>query len=198
MSEDNVAPFPPASHLPALSEDALALQFSTKHAAELRYVAEWNKWLRWNGTKWEPDKTVHIFDLVRDLCRSVAVRVEGSAAKSVASHHTVAAVASLARSDRRHAALPEQWDVSPWLLNTPGGTVDLRTGDLGPHNREDYLTKSTAVAPAPGPCPLWQQFLNRVFDEDVQLVGFVQRMLGYCLTGITSEHAMFFLLRPGR
>ena len=113
MSEDNVAPFPPASHLPALSEDALALQFSTKHATELRYVAEWNKWFRWNGTKWEPDKTVHIFDLVRDLCRSVAVRVDGSAARSVASHHTVAAVASLARSDRRHAALPEQWDVSP-------------------------------------------------------------------------------------
>ena len=197
MSEDNVAPFPPASRLPALSEDALALQFSTKHAAELRYVAEWNKWFRWNGTKWEPDKTVHIFDLVRDLCRSVAVRVEGNAAKGVASHHTVAAVASLARSDRRHAALPEQWDISPWLLNTPGGTVDLRTGDLGPHNREDHLTKSTAVAPAPGPCPLWRQFLSRVFDEDEQLIGFVQRMLGYCLTGITRDHAMFFFYGLG-
>ena len=190
--------FPPASRLPALSEDALALQFSTKHAAELRYVAEWNKWFRWNGTKWEPDKTVHIFDLVRDLCRSVAVRVEGTAAKGVASHHTVAAVASLARSDRRHAALPSSGTLAPGCSIRPAGQLTCALATSGRTIREDYLTKSTAVAPAPGPCPLWLQFLSRVFDEDEQLIGFVQRMLGYAPDRHHPRARDVLFLRPGR
>jgi putative DNA primase/helicase len=105
-------------------------------------------------------------------------------------------VERLARSDRRHAATVEQWDVNPWLLNTPGGVVDLRTGELRPALREDYMTKITAVAPG-GECLLWQAFLSRITDGDEELQRFHQRMSGYALTGVTREHALFFLYGTG-
>jgi phage/plasmid-associated DNA primase len=82
---------------PAFSDDALALLFSAEHADTLRYVALWNRWYRWTGKLWEQDTTLLAFDLVRDLCRRIAAKAnEGG--RVLASHRTVAAVASLARA----------------------------------------------------------------------------------------------------
>jgi putative DNA primase/helicase len=175
---DTVTPFPPPNRqLATFCDEALALQFSTRHASLLRYVAPWGKWHHWTGVRWEPDDTLHALDMARDLCRDMALYVPEHS-KSVASKRTVEAVLSLARADRRHASTIGQWDTSPWLLNTPGGTVDLRTGDMRPHDPEDYITKCTAVAPG-GECPLWRAFLDRVTDGDIQLQAFLQRMVGY-------------------
>ncbi len=144
---------------PVFSDDALALRFSAEHADNLRYVAVWNRWFRWNGVSWEQDTTLLAFDLVRDLCRRVATEAnEGG--KGLASHRTVAAIASLARADRRHAATIDQWDENPWLLNTPEGTIDLRTGVKRPHSLDDYITKCTAVGPGRD-CLLWLPFSIR-------------------------------------
>ena len=181
--------------LPALSDDALALRFSETHAETLRYVAPWNNWYRWSGKLWERDTTLLAFDLARDLCRDAARKASDNG-KSIASSRTVAAVATLARYDRRHVAMIDQWDTDPWLLNTPDGTIDLRTGDMRAHARADYITKCTAVAPG-GDCPRWLAFLRTVTDEQLELSAFLQRMLGYCLTGITRDHAMFFLYGLG-
>ena len=108
----------------------------------------------------------------------------------------MAAVERLARTDRRHAAAIEDWDRDPWLLNTPGGTVDLRTGDIKPNDPNDLITKATAVAPGGG-CPKFREFLARVTDGDQDLQAFLQRMAGYGLTGSTREHALFFLYGTG-
>jgi putative DNA primase/helicase len=105
-------------------------------------------------------------------------------------------VEKLARADRRLAASPEQFDADPWLLNTPAGTVDLRTGELRKHDHNDYCTKVTAVARG-GECPRWRAFLKRVMGNDQELLQFVRRMAGYLLTGITNEHAFFFLYGQG-
>jgi putative DNA primase/helicase len=180
---------------PAFSDDALALRFSAEHADSLRYVALWNRWYRWTNVFWEQDTTLLAFDLARDLCRGIAAEAnEGG--KGLASHRTVAAVASLARADRRHAATIEQWDKDPWLLNTPDGTIDLRTGLRRAHEPTDYITKCTAVAPGGG-CSLWLAFLNKVTAGDVALQRFLQRMMGYALTGMTRDHALFFLYGLG-
>src|ERR1041385_8957979 len=117
-------------------------------------------------------------------------------AAAVASAKTVAAVANLARADRRLAATVEQWDADPWMLNTPGGLVDLRTGILGPSERTAFASKITAVGPA-NDCPRWQQFLNDVTGGDGELQRFLQRVVGYSLTGVTREHALFFLFGTG-
>jgi putative DNA primase/helicase len=102
----------------------------------------------------------------------------------------------LARSDRQHAATVDQWDADLWLLNTPGGMVDLRTGKLRPATREDCATKITAATPG-GDCPLWLKFLRDVTAGDKELQAFLQRVCGYILTGVTFEHALFFLYGTG-
>jgi putative DNA primase/helicase len=170
-------------------EDNLALAFAEEHADNLRYVAVWGRWLAWDETRWIFDDTLHTFDRVRSLCREVSAK---------ASAQLVAAVERLARSDRRLAATADQWDAGPWLLNTPGGVIDLQTGGLCLHKPSDYMTKITAVAPD-GNCatPTWDGFLDRVAGGDADLVGFLQRVAGYALTGTTQKHALFFLHGTG-
>ena len=112
---------------------------------------------------------------------------------AVANARTVAAVERLAKADRRLAATADQWDANPWLLNTPAGILDLRIGAGRPGCPEDYCTKTTAVAPY-GDCQLWKTFLWRITGGSQELIDYLQRILGYSLTGITHEHALFFLV----
>ena len=91
----------------------------------------------------------------------------------------------------------EQWDADPWSLNTPGGVVDLRTGRLRPHCAADYFTKITAVAPSADDCPLWKAHLKLVLCGDEKLIAYLQRLLGYTLTGDTTEQALFFFYGTG-
>jgi putative DNA primase/helicase len=181
------------------SDDALALLFSECHGKDLRYTAAWGQWSAWDETVWRKDTTLAIFDRARKINRGVAAACPSRArAGRLSSAQTVAAVERLARSDRRHAAISGQWDADPWLLSTPGGIVDLHTGNLRPAQREDYCTKRTAVAPDRGDtAPRWMEFLERVTAGDAALEGFLQRMAGYALTGITREHALFFLYGHG-
>ncbi len=172
------------------SEDDLANKFSTEHRDDLRYCHDWGRWLEWTGTYWRADRTVHVFDLVRDICRQAAAQCNSNG-KRLATAATVSAVERLARADRRHATTAEQWDADPFALNTPGGTVDLRTGEMRPNRPEDYLTKRTAVTPGKD-CPTWHQFLARITKGDEDLIGFLRRVIGYSITGSTREHALFF------
>ena len=184
---------------PKFSEEALALRFSRKCEGELRYVAGWGRWMCWDGTRWREDNTLTVFDRCRAICRCASTEcgdTKERAAMKIASAQTVAAIERLARADRRHATVVEQFDADPMVLNTPGGTVDLRTGELHGHERQQYLTKVTAAAPGRN-CPLWRSFLHRVTDGDSELQAFLQRVIGYCLTGSTREHALFFLYGTG-
>jgi len=177
---------------PEYSDDALALRFAGRHAEELRYVAAWNRWLRWDGRRWAFDDTLAAFDLARAICREAAAECDKAhMAQAIASAHTVAAVATLARADRRIAATVDQWDADPWSLNTPAGIVDLRTGELGTSDRDAYCTKITTVAPA-GDCPMFRAFLARITDQDRDLESYLQRLAGYGCSGSTREHMLAF------
>lgn len=197
------APIPIAEYLnttnvpPAFSDEALALRFAELHQDDLRYVAAWARWLRWSGTHWQYDDTLLAYDLVRNVCRQAAGECDNQKkAATLASAKTVAAVERLARSDRRLAATAEQWDAEGWLLNTPAGTLDLRSATLRPHEPTDFITRLAAAAPS-GSCPIWLAFIDRVTAGDIELQAFMQRMLGYALTGDTSAHALFFLYGTG-
>jgi putative DNA primase/helicase len=98
-----------AAKLPGyLLEDQVALAFAARHADSFRYVALWGRWLRWAGDHWRPEDTLLAFDASRALCR------EAGDAKA----KTVAAVVTLARSDRVLAAAEEQWDAHDAIFNT--------------------------------------------------------------------------------
>ncbi|MGA8955257.1 MAG: phage/plasmid primase, P4 family [Pseudolabrys sp.] len=184
---------------PAFSDEALALRFADLHVDDLRYVAAWNRWLMWDGTRWQFDDTLAVFSLIRLVCRSAAAQCnKAKIATALASAKTVAAVATLARSDRRLAATVGQWDVDHWLLNTPAGVIDLRSGKMRACQPGDYMTKVATVAPdSRMPTPVWHNFLDRICAGDAELIAFVQRLFGYALTGSTREHALFFLHGSG-
>ena len=95
--------------------------------------------------------------------------------RQLLSAKTIAAVERLARSDPRLAATVDQWDRDPWLLNTPAGTIELQTGRMREHRREDYITKIAAVGPG-GDCTRWRAFLSRVTAGNGELAAFIQRM----------------------
>ncbi|MEX5830376.1 phage/plasmid primase, P4 family [Ralstonia solanacearum] len=179
------------------TEDALALAFTRRYHRDWRYVAAWGRWLVWDGRRWRTEDTLAATDLIRNVCRHAAVNADNpKLAAKLATSGTVGGVERLARADRRHAATTSEWDADPWLLNTPGGVVDLRTGRQRPHDRDDRMTKITTATPG-GDCPTWRQFLAEVTGGDAELQAYLQRMAGYALTGSTQEHALFFLYGTG-
>jgi putative DNA primase/helicase len=183
--------------IPAFSEEALALEYAKEHAPYLRYVADSGKWMIWDNSCWKQDNTLRALDLARRLCRKAAAHANQDAER-LANRTTSSNVAFLARADRRLAATTDQWDANPWLLNTPSGTVDLRTGNLRQCEPADYLTQVTACAPAAMECVLWHAFLDRITDKNKELKDYLQLVFGYALSGSTIEHALFFLYGTGR
>ena len=190
----------PTATLPLCSDEALALKFVEQHADDLRYTALWGRWHAWHGSRWAADNTLDVFDRIRKLCRSTIEAhptLTPADARTLSDASTVTAVERLARCDRRLAATVDQWDADPWLLTTPCGTVDLRAGTMWPEPC-DFITKSTAVAPDfQADCPRWRAFLRRVTNDDPDLIEYLQRLLGYCLTGSVREHILAFFYGTG-
>ena len=179
------------------SDDGLALSFTRRYHKDWRYVAGWGKWLVWDGQRWRSEDTLAAADLIRHVCRHASLNTHNPRiASKLAASSTVGGVERLARADRRHAATTDEWDADPWLINTPGGVVDLRSGRLRPHERTDRMTKITTSTPR-GECPQWRTFLHDVTGGDQGLQDYMQRMAGYALTGSTQEHALFFLYGTG-
>lgn len=185
---------------PEFSEDSLALHFADDHGIGLRYVAAWGKWFAWTGTHWGIENTLAVFDMARKICREAASRCnKASASNSIARAKTVAAIEMLARSDRRIAATVDQWDGDHSVFNGVDMTIDLAAGETYPHSPGDYCTKiaGCALAEPDTPCPLWRSFLNTVMGGDQDLIDYLQCVCGYCMTGFTKEHALFFLYGTG-
>ena len=193
------------ANAPLFSDEELALRFVAEYGIGLRYVDAWGKWLYLvpGACRWDKDEELLVYTLARKLCREVAAEAARDknttqqCAKAIASAKTVNAVVQLARADERIAANVDQWDADPWQLNTLKGAIDLQGDGTVQFRPHDYHTKATAVAPSDDACPLWLAFLDRITGGDRTLQDFLQRMAGYCLTGSTREHALFFLYGTG-
>lgn len=176
------------------TEDAIALSFAEARRDNLRFCHHAAKWYVWTGSRWLKQETKLAFHWARETCRAMNAAGEASLARA----NTAAAVERFAQADPTLAVTSEIWDADPWLLGTPDGTIDLRTGRLQPARQSDYITKLTAVGPSRGgPCPLWMRFLADATSGDHDLQRFLQQVAGYCLTGDVREHALFFVYGPG-
>lgn len=186
---------------PRYSEEAQAAEWIRRHKDRWRYDAERGRWRFFEYGRWLEDQTLRAFDLARAVARDISAAAaadpalnaigQGRVSRQIASARNVAAIVTLARADRSIAVHSGCWDQHPMLLNTVRGVVDLSTGKMGEHQPGLYLTK---LARTPeGDCPLWKKFLYRVARGDIELIAFLQRFAGYCLTGDTREHALLFL-----
>jgi len=215
---------------PEFTDDALALKFTSRHAMDWRYVAAWSCWLHWDGSCWRKERTLRIYDLARMICREAfAQHHKPKIPTKIASAITIAAVEKLARADRKHAAMSDQWDedfllfilsmkeitgeilrivqsiqnhrglMNRMLVLAGGdGKSEIDGVKMRPHRREDYCTKISPACPGPDKeCPTWLSFLADITAGDVDLQRYLARVAGYCITGLTIEHVMFFLYGTG-
>src|SRR5215216_1249687 len=171
-----------------------------RHGRNLRYCWLWRKWLVWDGKRWVKDDTGEVYRLAKETVSSIyqeaAAVPNDEARKELGKHATrseagarIKEMVDLARSDV--PVMPDELDASPDLLNTESGTIDLRTGELREHRREDLITKIAPTKYRPdAAAPTWEAFLERVLPGE-DLRAFVQRAVGYSTTGDTSEQCMF-------
>ena len=181
--------------LPAnLNEDSLALMFARLYAPTLRYCHHRGGWYQWDGARWKIEETRLAFDWCRSLCREMNLDGKTNIAKAA----TASAVEKFAQADRAFAVTSEIWDRDPWLLGTPAGIVDLRSGELNPSDPGLFITKQTAWAPDRQHIPTrWLRFLGETTHGDAAHVRFLQQMCGVCLTGSIREHTLFFIYGGG-
>jgi putative DNA primase/helicase len=177
------------------------------HGENLKYCKPWNKWVFWDGVKWSEDETGKINQYAKKTVRKIydeAKHTEddnkrqaiGKHANASESNSRINAMISLAQGEL--AVSPNDFDQHRFLLNCENGTVDLKTGDFGPHQKENYITKLAHVRyDESATCPLWESFLNRIMDNNQDLMQFLQRAIGYALTGDVSEQCLFLLWGSG-
>ncbi len=90
-------------------------------------------------------------------------------------------------------------DKQPWLFNVRNGTIDLRSGEIGPHDRSHLLTQLSPVDFDPdAKCPAWQTFIDRAMGGSALMATYLQRLVGYQMTGLTSEQCLVFHFGSGR
>lgn len=191
-------------------------------AGRALYCREWSKWLRWDGARWENNAELAVMleqkGIVRErqlrAARSIATMTgdEEERKRKVAGVSKVVAWCTVSESAARmHAALDmarsepgilvgsDLLDQHPWQLNCLNGTLDLRTSKLASHDPNQYITQLCPTEYfAEALAPRWMQFLDEVFSGNASIIGWVQKLLGYCLTGVIAEHILPIFYGGGR
>lgn len=185
-----------------------AIRLVARHGTYMRYCSAWKLWLVWDGQRWCPDRTgasvrraketvQHLYKAAWEITDDEArAKVVKHALKSESSG-AIASMLTLAGTEPGIPVEPEQLDQDPWLLNVQNGTLDLRTGALRPATREDYITRLIRVPYDPAAaCPMWEAYLEKFQPKD-EIRRFLQRAIGYGLTGSVQEQVMFFFYGKG-
>jgi putative DNA primase/helicase len=188
------------------SDIANAKRLATRHGKDLKFTPE-RGWHVWDGRRWAvddrgievqaraKDTAVAIFDEIKDAHDRDA-RMQH--AKRSQSKSSVESMIWLARSEPGIPARLTDFDKNGWVLNVGNGTLDLRTGELRPHAREDLISNLVSVDfDAAAECELWDAFLWRVTDRNDELYAYLRRFVGYLLVGDTSDQSLHFLYGLG-
>lgn len=181
----------------------------SRHGDKLRYCTGWEQWLVWDGTRWTVDKTFTVERCAIETIRATREQVDSveddelgdklrKHLRGCESRGRLEAMCKLARANKKVVVTPENFDVQQMLFNCGNGTIDLTTGSLQPHNPGDLITKLAPVQFLPSAkCPRFLQFLGEITNGDEELARYLQRCVGYCLSGSVKEKALFFLLGDG-
>lgn len=172
-----------------------AAHFVKQHGDKLRYCYAWQKWLAWDGSRWKLDDCGAPTTLAKATVNSMFQDGIASENDNVMKLAMQTAKAPKLR-DMISLAAPElpirvdEMDANGWQLNCRNGTLDLRTGELQPHLRWQHITMLCPTEfDASATAPTWERFLKDVFVDD-DLIAFVQRLFGYCLTADVSEQKL--------
>lgn len=192
-----------------LTELGNANRLVSRHGNDLRFVPSIKQWIAWDGTCWRPDTTQEVMrraqDTVLAIYKDLDDKQSPKVRKEILKHavrsetaHGLKAMIALAESNKTMQIEHHHLDAKSEYLNVKNGTIDLRTGKLLSHRREDYFTRAVDIEFDPlAKCPEWMKFLNRIFGDNQELITFIQRAIGYSLSGETCEQCLFFLHGAG-
>ncbi|MGC9261585.1 MAG: phage/plasmid primase, P4 family [Phycisphaerae bacterium] len=184
-----------------LTDVGNGIRLAQRHGDKIRFVAGIG-WHIWDGVRWRLDETQEIQRLAKETCRAMlaeSVKIDNSRDREALAKHALAsegnfrlqAMISMAASESGIAIRAAEMDSDPLLLNAKNGIVDLRDGTLHPHRPEFLMTKLAPVVYDPkATCPRFDQFLNEIFDDNIDLLQFVITLLGMCLTGDITEQIL--------
>ncbi len=198
-----------------LNDMGNARRLVSKHGETLRYCHDAGRWYCWDGRRWDKDESSDVVrkakSVVEDMLKqAVSMRqiaeaendTEGEElaksferhALSSGNHRRILAKVSQAESELNISILAKQLDSDKWALNCANGTVDLRSGVMHAHDRAELISKVSPIAYDPeAKCPTWEKFIAEIFENDEDLIRFVQQACGYTLTGDTREQLFFIL-----
>jgi putative DNA primase/helicase len=186
-----------------------ARRIAQRFGQSIRHCERLGGFFVYDGVRWTRDETAQVWRWAVETAEDIQREARGFgrederrrlldwAARAERRANVESALTQLAALEGI-ALTHDAFDRDPWLLNCANGTLDLRSGELRPHRREDMLTKMTAVRFEPkAPCPQWQAFLTRIMGGNVELLAFLQRAVGYALTGSVREQKLLFLHGTG-
>ena len=195
-----------SSHLTDLGNSE---RLVAQHGEDIRYCHDWHKWLYWSGTHWEPDATAMIYRLSRQTVRNIyaeAAKTESKETRQAIVDHAkrcegegrIKSMVSLAESEIGIPIRPSALDTQTMLLNCRNVTIDLSTGEPREHRRSDFITRCIPVDYDPDAlCPTFDRFLTEIMGNIAELIDFIQRAVGYSLTGSTVEQIVLLLWGSG-
>jgi len=202
-------PEEPIGDSPHLTDLGNAKRLVARHGTDLRYCAARKTWLVWDGRRWTWDDSGEVPRRAKETILSLypmAAELPDSDRKALVKHalssesaKRLEAMISLAQSEPGIPTGLDALDRDPMLLTVANGTLNLRTGELRDHARSDLITRTVSADYDPSAtCPTWLTFLERIMAGKADLIAFLQRAIGYSLTGDVSERCLFLLHGSGR
>lgn len=184
----------------------------SKFSENFRFIPAWNDWIVWKGDHWERDRS-YLYQRAEGITRGLyheaselpETTPQEQAAKAAAKKfarecenvNRVKAMIELAQHRPGVSLDHTKLNAQPMLFPCSNGTIDLNTGKLRASMRQDYLTLASRIRyDMTAKCPTWEAFLRRTMDGDEEMIAFLQRAVGYSLTGDVGEHALFFCYGP--
>jgi putative DNA primase/helicase len=199
-----------AAAIPNPTDLGNAGRFAAMHAGNALYSMKREKWAIWaEGQRWRWDETGRIFDLAAATIKSIYGEAAAQASKraraELSAHATrsesrarIESMLGLARTLPEIRTELERFDQNLRALGCLRSTVDLSTGKNEPAKKQDFITLSCAAEFDPeARCPRWDQFIDEITVGDKELAAFLQRAVGYSLTGLTTEQCFFILFGTG-
>lgn len=186
-----------------LDDTGNAERFVDSFGKDIRYNYDNKCWVVWDGATWKRDDTQKVKKLADNLIKRMrreAVETDDEKTadalmrnvRRLASSSGKEAMLKEAQHIGNTATLNSDYDRDPYLLNCENGVVDLRTGELLPHDRSLMMSKNTHVAlDKEGDPENWLKALDGLFQGDKDVIGFVRRAIGYTLTGSVKEQCLF-------
>ena len=192
----------------AYDDTGNADRFVDRFVNRVKYSYIDKGWYFYNGKKWEFDLQGQVKSLTEEVIQNMKVELayceNEDEEKQFFKHlkytrNNKGKTNMLKESEHRLSILPDEFDRKKDVFNCMNGVVSLRNGELSNHSYEQYLSKISYVEYTDNiDCPMWIEFLNQIFGHDQELIDYIQKAVGYSMSGSTKEQCVFFCYGNGR